>query len=82
MVGLKVAQVPSTVLILIKYRYYRYIFVDRYSHLCFPRKQSDISKATLVVKRTLKYCKVLFPDIEPIYMSDKNSNHVKEIDDI
>ena len=26
--------------------------------------------------------KVLLPDIEPIYMSDKNSNHVKEIDDI
>ena len=22
------------------------------------------------------------PDIEPVYMSEKNSNHVKEIDDI
>ena len=24
----------------------------------------------------------LLPDIEPVYMSEKNSNHVKEIDDI
>ena len=26
--------------------------------------------------------KNLVPDIEPVYMSEKNSNHVKEIDDI
>ena len=33
-------------------------------------------------RRAGEKSRISLPDIEPVYMSEKNSNHVKEIDDI